>query len=95
VSLVEALPTRFLIRVPRFYPHNGPVVQCLDSSCYPNDFFDENGHSSHPLFSSDWSAIYSLSTVIETLRKIRLVYGSGKAVPESNGTEVCEMDEEL
>jgi hypothetical protein len=94
-SFVESLPSRFLIRVPRFYPHNGPVIQCLDSSCYPNDFFDENGNSTHPLFSSDWLAIYSLTNVIETLRQIRLVFGSSKVITRgSSGIEVCEMDEE-
>ncbi len=73
----EAIPSKFLITVPKFYPHNAPIVQCLDYGVLPfSSYFDENGRLNHRII-SDWRAVYSLLTVIQSLRELREVYSDG------------------
>jgi ubiquitin-protein ligase len=72
-------PNKFYVKVPKFYPHNGPVVQCVDiASYYPNHFFDDLGHVTHPLLTTQWTALYTLNTVVQVLREIREMLQTGK-----------------
>ena len=69
-SPVSVVPNRFLIIVPKYYPHTAPTVKCLDNYII-GDQFDENGNSIHPNFHGGWNALCSLEQIVSTLREIR------------------------
>lgn len=73
----ELIPSKFLITVPRFYPHSAPAVQCLDHSALPySSYLDENGYVVHRII-SDWKAIYSITAIIQSLKEVREAYSYG------------------
>jgi ubiquitin-protein ligase len=90
------LPNRFIVSVPRYYPHNAPAVQCLDTAFYGNNFFDETGRTLHPLLTTQWTAIYSLQTVVLVLREMREMFRTGKLfkINSSEDDSTMTMDEE-
>ena len=66
-------PNRFLLRVPRYYPHEKPKVRCLDLG-FSHEYISLDGNITHPLLTSEWSAVYTVSDVIRAIQTIRLVY---------------------
>eukprot|EP01035_Chromulina_nebulosa_P026749 gene26749-35059_t len=63
-------PSRFSITVPRYYPHARPIVQCLDHFV-ESLHLHANGIVYHSSLMDNWTALYSLSTVIEVLHCVR------------------------
>lgn len=93
------IPSRFLISVPRFYPHKAPIVQCLDKELISfSTCFDEGGNLIHNVI-TEWRAVNSLGSIIQSLREIRDLYKFGMKVDTSIiHKEACllsYMDEDL
>lgn len=63
-------PSRFSITVPRYYPHARPIVKCLDYFVESLHLY-ANGTVYHSSLMDNWTALYSLSTVIEVLHCVR------------------------
>ncbi len=82
-SPIGVVPNRFLVIVPKYYPHAAPTVKCLDRYII-GDQFDENGNSNHPNFHSGWNALCSLDQVVSTLREIRELCKYSKTVNNMN-----------
>ena len=70
---VSTGPSVFLVTVPRYYPHNAPMVRCLEDG-FSSDFFRASGEVVHHKLDSDWFATSSLVTVIDILKEIRLSF---------------------
>ena len=66
-------PSLFRISVPRYYPHNHPVVFCLNEG-FVCPFILPTGKITHSSICEDWSAIGTLGTVIDILQSIRLMF---------------------
>lgn len=62
-------PHTYHIRVPKLYPHDPPIVTCLNSG-FRNEFIDQRGKITHPNLSGNWTAINSMITVAEILQEI-------------------------
>ena len=74
VEFLEAIPfapSIFRISVPRYYPHNHPIIFCLNEG-NPSQFILQSGEIIHSSLREEWSAIGTLSTVIDILQSIRL-----------------------
>ena len=77
--LLPFIPTIFRVNIPRFYPHNSPEVYCLDEEYSCRGRFmcpyilSTTGEISHDGLGESWSAIGSLTTVIEILQNIRIM----------------------
>ena len=77
--LLPFIPTIFRVNIPRFYPHNAPEVYCLDEEYSSRGRFtcpyilSTTGEISHDGLGESWSAIGSLTTVIEILQNIRIM----------------------
>jgi len=79
---LPGIPNRYIVSVPKFYPHNPPIVRCADPGFEKvSRFWDSAGQVTHPGLTSDWTAMNSLQTVILTLRLIRSEIGIQVAVP--------------
>mgnify|MGYP000193211741 CR=1 FL=1 len=65
-------PSRFLVTVPRYYPHNKPILKCLDT-IYKNQFILDNYNITHPII-DEWTAMKSLQDIIECLQFIRATF---------------------
>lgn len=72
----DSIPSRFLVTVPRYYPHNPPQIRCLDGKCYGSLHIDLEGNVKHPELESNWSPIKSLYNVVQTLHDIRMLQAS-------------------
>jgi ubiquitin-protein ligase len=69
---VADMPNRFLVQVPKFYPHNPPVIKLCDSSFHSiSRYWDGTGRVLHDGLSINWTAMNSLRDVIDILRCIR------------------------
>ena len=68
----NASPTtsKFSVTVPRYYPHVKPIVQCLDF-VVESLYIHADGTVHHSSLMDNWTALYSLSTVIEVLHCVR------------------------
>jgi len=74
----ESIPSEFHITVDRYYPHHPPIVTCLDAN-YRRDmyFIDIDGSVRHPcLLEENWSALMTLSNVVQWLQELRMCCGS-------------------
>jgi ubiquitin-protein ligase len=71
-EMIPFAPALFRISVPRYYPHNHPIVFCITEG-FPCPFISPTGEITHPRLREDWSAVGTLLTVIETLQSIRLM----------------------
>ena len=76
--LLPYIPTTFRVSVPRFYPHNSPIVHCLDEGYSTRGNFAcpyilPSGEIMHDGLGESWSAIGSLATVIDILQNIRVL----------------------
>lgn len=66
-------PNRFSISIKRFYPHDAPVVVCLDTG-FTSPFITASGLVIHRALLEDWSALSSLATIIDSVQQIRQVF---------------------
>lgn len=73
----DILPSQFLVTVPRYYPHQPPVVCCLDSRglSFP-PHLDADGTVHHPSLQSEWSPIKTLQSVVQVLHDLRVYISS-------------------
>lgn len=60
---------RFLITVSKYYPHNHPMLRCLDF-CTILPFLDNLGNVMHRGLKEDWTAICSIDTIIQILQVV-------------------------
>lgn len=67
----SSLPSRFIITVPRFYPHNPPDVCCVDSEHFYPPYITPSGAIQHPGLTDLWSPLNSLTAVVEILQAVR------------------------
>jgi hypothetical protein len=66
-----SLPSRFQVEVPKYYPHDRPIVNCLDYKFNTCEYANNIGEICHPDLKEGWSALCSLYTIISTLKSIR------------------------
>ena len=66
-------PNRFEIFVAKRYPHEAPTVRCIDSG-FVCRFIDEEGIVLHPYLREEWTAIFSLTNVVEAVQQIRVLF---------------------
>jgi len=71
-------PSRFLLQVPRFFPHGEPQVRCLDRD-FGCRYIAGDGRVGHPRLQEGeegWSAIHGLAEIVECLQDIRALWCS-------------------
>lgn len=61
-------PLTFKINIPRFYPHDTPVITCIDSE-HAHDFFDSDGYVSLRSLGINWTAMCSILDVLLAVQK--------------------------
>jgi ubiquitin-protein ligase len=89
-EMIPFAPALFRISVPRYYPHNHPIVFCITEG-FPCPFISPTGEITHPRLREDWSAVGTLLTVIETLQSIRLMrHNTFCADHSSSGHSILE-----
>lgn len=88
---LTACPNRFQIKVPRFYPHENPIVLCLDTG-YRNKFINADGLLSHPSLGRDWTALGTLTTVLCILQNIRICF-SQQPCQNIYSTDLIQVDD--
>eukprot|EP01041_Mallomonas_annulata_P010516 gene10516-21930_t len=71
-------PQTFQITIPRFYPHDKPIVRSLDKGFF-NEYIDMEGKINHVNFGANWTAICSISDIIATLQHVRISFLSSPA----------------
>ena len=69
-SFASQCPNRFEVTVLKRYPHEAPLVCCLDQG-FACRFIHDSGTVVHPAFGEEWNAICSLTNVVEALQAIR------------------------
>ena len=69
-SFAAQCPNRFEVTVLKRYPHEAPLVCCLDQG-FACRFIHDSGTVVHPAFGEEWNAICSLTNVVEALQAIR------------------------
>ncbi|KAJ1416772.1 hypothetical protein B484DRAFT_454192 [Ochromonadaceae sp. CCMP2298] len=67
------VPARFLVEVSRYYPHNSPTIQCLESG-FDSHVIGTGGEVMHVHLNYGWSAIGTLGTVLQILEEVRSLY---------------------
>ena len=72
-DVIPFAPSRFRVSVPRYYPHNHPIVFSLNEG-YSCPFILSSGEIVHSSLREEWSAIGTLMTVIDVLQSIRLMF---------------------
>lgn len=69
-----SLPSEFLVKVPRYYPHHSPSVFCTQAE-FKSPIIDPESHEiAHANLQSGWSAIGTLKTVLFILDDIRMQF---------------------
>jgi ubiquitin-protein ligase len=66
-------PNRFSITVKRFYPHDPPLILCLDAG-FTSPFISEARVVQHRALSAEWSALGSVSTILHAVQQVREEY---------------------
>ena len=66
-------PNRFEVTVLKRYPHDPPLVRCLDDGFHCR-FIDEMGTVMHAGLSENWTAICTLESVVQILQSIRSLF---------------------
>lgn len=78
---VPGMPSRFLIQVPKFYPHNPPLIKLCDPAFHGlSIYWDGTGKVVHDDLTSNWTAMSSLLNVIDILRNIRSSIAEEKTI---------------
>lgn len=67
--LPQGYPHTYHIRVPKLYPHDPPIVTCLNHG-FISEFIDQTGKVTHPNLGGNWTAINSMINVAEILQEI-------------------------
>lgn len=80
------LPSTFLIEVPKYYPHERPVVKCLDGGVRSPFISEQTGLVIHSQLCELWVATFSLSEVLSVLKSVRHLAGE----ESNNGTMTVE-----
>lgn len=89
----DSIPSSFLVEVPRYYPHSRPVVTCLQEKFRSTRYIGSSREVLHTtLCEKGWSAIGSLSTVIDILFQIIATYYHDYGPNESVVTAAGAMD---
>ena len=63
-------PSRFLVAARKYYPHSAPNIQCLDEGYYC-EFIDKDGILLEAIVERNWTALCSLSDVLNILNGLR------------------------
>lgn len=87
-DLIPFTPSLFSVRVPRYYPHNHPIVFCLNEG-FSCPFILASGEIVHKGLDVDWSAIGTLGTIIDILNSIRMMFHN---TYQSNNKKVSNYD---
>ncbi len=66
-------PDHFQIIIPNYYPHDKPIIKCLDMNYY-NEFILQNGNVLHPNIELNWNALCTLDNIIDTIQIIRMSF---------------------
>ena len=66
-------PNRFEVTVPKRYPHDPPVVRCIDDG-FSCRFIDQKGVVMHQGLRNNWTAICTLGHVVQILQSIRSLF---------------------
>ena len=74
-DLSSLCPKSFHVTVPRFYPHDLPIVKCLDSG-FHNEFLDADGIVRHINLAERWTALNNLADILNTLESVRQSFTS-------------------
>lgn len=64
------IPCKFMVKVSKYYPHNSPIVTCLDEHLSA-PFIDANGEIQHMYLQNGWSAIGTLRTLLDIIQSLR------------------------
>jgi ubiquitin-protein ligase len=67
----DSSPSIYLIMVEKYYPHQRPIVKCLQEN-YQCISILISGEVVHTALCDEWTAINSLSTIIDVLNNIRI-----------------------
>ena len=70
-------PMTFRINIPRYYPHDIPVITCINSALL-YDFFDAQGVVSLESLGVHWTATCSLSDVLLAIQNYFILHEQGK-----------------
>jgi len=89
-----SLPNIFNIQIPRFYPHQPPIIFC-DCSFYQQcAFVGSDGRVIDPLLNQNWSSILTLQDVITTMRRILCTSYHGSRIGE-NMLQQSDLDMDI
>jgi len=64
------VPTRFMIKVSKYYPHQSPVVTCLQTE-FSATFVSPEGEILHSHLQNQWSALGTIKTVVDIIQSVR------------------------
>ena len=64
------IPTRFMIKVSKYYPHQSPVVTCLEVE-FSATFVSPEGEILHSHLQNQWSALGTIKTVVDIIQSVR------------------------
>ena len=64
------IPTRFMLKVSKYYPHQSPVVTCLQAE-FCASFVSPDGEILHTHLQSGWSALGTIKTVVDIIQSVR------------------------
>ena len=67
----QNIPSQFLVKVPRYYPHSCPIVTCLQEKFCNSYFISSSNIVCHQDLQHNWSAIDTIQTVIAVLQMVR------------------------
>ena len=92
-NLPDTCPVTFRISVAKYYPHDCPLVSCLNKG-FSNVYIRPDGRVVHPdLSASGWSAVRSLSDVLDTLKSIALMFDARYTSPKEHSDEYLCFEE--
>lgn len=70
VSGTAPTPRRFMVKVSKYYPHDRPLVVCMDAG-YQNVSLGAGGEVRHTYLQEGWTAMGSLRSIITLLAAMR------------------------
>ncbi len=72
-ELQDKVPNHFELIVRRFYPHDRPLIRCLDQG-FACSYILENGNVIHSSLTSGWTAVCGLGEIVERVQEIRQIF---------------------
>ena len=67
------IPNIFQISVKKFYPHDAPIVRCLQPG-FTCEYIMLDGLMIHPNLTENWSPISSLTEILNTIYTVRKMF---------------------